>query len=226
MTLEADHAVLRLQDDETRRFAIRSYFGSADGRTQERLFRLDKRVSVDVLRSRAAVLIRDVAADPRARGLRQRRALAARRAALARRRADRHARALRQDRARPLHAEPLRRRRPAPVRAVRLLPRARARERPAARAHAPAAPLRRGDRAARTSATSRRRIDEELARAGGRDGALALAVARIENLDRDRGARRRPEGAPAHLARRRGAARARCATSTWWRGSAPTSSPC
>jgi GAF domain-containing protein len=63
MVLEADHAVLRLQDEDTQRFVIRSYFGSADGSLQERLFRLDKDVSVDVLRRRAPRLERDVAAD-------------------------------------------------------------------------------------------------------------------------------------------------------------------
>src|SRR5439155_13079075 len=65
MVLEADHAVLRLQDEDTQRFAIRSYFGSADGPLQERLFRLDKDVSVDVLRRRAPLLEREVAADAR-----------------------------------------------------------------------------------------------------------------------------------------------------------------
>jgi diguanylate cyclase (GGDEF)-like protein len=65
MVLEADHAVLRLQDEETRRFVIRSYFGSADGPDQERLFRLDKDVSVDVLKRRSARLERDAASDPR-----------------------------------------------------------------------------------------------------------------------------------------------------------------
>ncbi len=63
MVLEADHAVLRLQDEDTQRFVIRSYFGSADGPLQERLFRLDKDVSVEVLRRRAPRLERDVAAD-------------------------------------------------------------------------------------------------------------------------------------------------------------------
>jgi GAF domain-containing protein len=65
MVLEADHAVLRLQDEETQRFVIRSYFGSADGPQQERLFRLDKDVSVEVLRRRAAYLVRDARADAR-----------------------------------------------------------------------------------------------------------------------------------------------------------------
>ncbi|MDH5568127.1 MAG: diguanylate cyclase, partial [Myxococcales bacterium] len=65
MALEADHAVLRLQDEETRRYVIRSYFGSADGRLQEKLFRLDKRISVDVLKSRSELLVREISADER-----------------------------------------------------------------------------------------------------------------------------------------------------------------
>ena len=67
MALEADHAVLRLQDEETRRYVIRSYFGSADGRLQEKLFRLDQKVSVDALKRRAALLVRDVSADEKLR---------------------------------------------------------------------------------------------------------------------------------------------------------------
>ena len=65
MVLEADHAVLRLQDEESRRFVIRSYFGSADGPLQERLFRLDKDVSVDVLKRRAIRLEADLDGDAR-----------------------------------------------------------------------------------------------------------------------------------------------------------------
>jgi len=64
MVLEADHAVLRLRDEETERYAIRSYFGSADGRFQDLLFRLDKRVSVAVLKRRAPLLVRELASDP------------------------------------------------------------------------------------------------------------------------------------------------------------------
>ncbi|MDJ0785851.1 MAG: GAF domain-containing protein [Myxococcota bacterium] len=60
LILDADHAVLRLQDPETRRYVIRSYYGSADGRTQERLFRLDKQVAVDSLKLRAPRLVRHV----------------------------------------------------------------------------------------------------------------------------------------------------------------------
>lgn len=64
MVLEADHAVLRLRDEETGRYAIRSYFGSADGRLQETLFRLDKRASVGALKRRGLLCIRDLGADP------------------------------------------------------------------------------------------------------------------------------------------------------------------
>jgi GAF domain-containing protein len=63
MALEADHAVLRLRDDETGRFAIRSYFGSADGRLQELLFRLDKRASVGALKRRSLFFVRNLADD-------------------------------------------------------------------------------------------------------------------------------------------------------------------
>jgi GAF domain-containing protein len=63
MALEADHAILRLQDEETGRYIIRSYFGSADGRLQERLFRLDKRVSVDVIKTRTPKLIANLSDD-------------------------------------------------------------------------------------------------------------------------------------------------------------------
>jgi GGDEF domain-containing protein len=67
MALEADHAILRLQDEETGRYVIRSYFGSADGRLQEKLFRLDQKISVDALKRRAALLVRDVTADEKLR---------------------------------------------------------------------------------------------------------------------------------------------------------------
>jgi GAF domain-containing protein len=60
LILGADHAVLRLQDPESRRYVIRSYYGSADGRLEEKLFRLDKAVSIEVLRRRAAAVLRDL----------------------------------------------------------------------------------------------------------------------------------------------------------------------
>jgi len=61
MILDADHALFRLQDEQTRRYAIRSYFGSADGPLQEALFRLDKTVSVETIRRRSPRNIRDIA---------------------------------------------------------------------------------------------------------------------------------------------------------------------
>ncbi len=64
MILEADHAILRLQDPTTRRYSIRSYFGAADGTAQESLFRLDKAVTVDSIRRRAPHLIADASLDP------------------------------------------------------------------------------------------------------------------------------------------------------------------
>lgn len=58
MVLEADHAILRLQDAQTGRYVIRSYFGSADGRQQEKLFRLDRSASVDAIKRRSPLLVR------------------------------------------------------------------------------------------------------------------------------------------------------------------------
>lgn len=65
MILEADHAILRLQDPTTRRYSIRSYFGAAEGPAQEALFRLDKAVTVDAIRRRAPHLIQDASLDPK-----------------------------------------------------------------------------------------------------------------------------------------------------------------
>lgn len=64
LILEADHAVLRLQDPDSRRFVIRSYYGSADGRTQETLFRLDKQLCVDTLKARHPRLVRNLSSEP------------------------------------------------------------------------------------------------------------------------------------------------------------------
>jgi diguanylate cyclase (GGDEF)-like protein len=64
MILEADHAILRLQDDETKRYVIRSYFGGADGILQERLFKLDKQVCVETIRRRSAVRVADLGTHP------------------------------------------------------------------------------------------------------------------------------------------------------------------
>jgi diguanylate cyclase (GGDEF)-like protein len=65
MILEADHAILRLQDPTTRRYSIRSYFGAADGTAQESLFRLDKAVTVASIHRRAPHLIQDASLDPK-----------------------------------------------------------------------------------------------------------------------------------------------------------------
>jgi len=65
MILEADHAILRLQDPTTRRYSIRSYFGAAEGASQEALFRLDKAVTVDSIHRRAPHLIQDASLDPK-----------------------------------------------------------------------------------------------------------------------------------------------------------------
>ncbi|MCP3986874.1 MAG: GAF domain-containing protein [bacterium] len=64
LILEADHAVLRLQDPETRRYVIRSYYGSGDGRTQEALFQLDKRIAVSTLKTRQPRLVRKISDEP------------------------------------------------------------------------------------------------------------------------------------------------------------------
>lgn len=64
MILDADHAILRLQDPATRRYAIRSYYGSAEGQTQEALFRLDKAVTVGSIRRRSPHLVQDASLDP------------------------------------------------------------------------------------------------------------------------------------------------------------------
>lgn len=69
LVLEADHAVLRLQDEESGRYGIRSYFGSADARVQERLFALDKEVSVTVIKRRAPLLVRHLASETPFRAL-------------------------------------------------------------------------------------------------------------------------------------------------------------
>lgn len=71
MILEADHAILRLQDPTTRRYSIRSYFGAAEGSAREALFRLDKAVTVDSIRRRAPHLIADASQDSRFASLSQ-----------------------------------------------------------------------------------------------------------------------------------------------------------
>ena len=59
--LEADHAVLRLQDEQTKRYVVRSHVGDAEAHVQERLFALDKRVCVEAIRLRGTVRVPDLA---------------------------------------------------------------------------------------------------------------------------------------------------------------------
>jgi diguanylate cyclase (GGDEF)-like protein len=63
LILEADHAVLRLQDPDSKRFVIKSYYGSADARAQQALFKLDKQLCVDALRARQPRLLRNLAKE-------------------------------------------------------------------------------------------------------------------------------------------------------------------
>lgn len=60
MIMDAEHAIIRLQDPQTLRYVIRSYFGPADGRQQERLFRFDKQVCVESIRRRGPMMLRDI----------------------------------------------------------------------------------------------------------------------------------------------------------------------
>ncbi len=63
LILEADHAVLRLQDPDSKRFVIKSYYGSGDARAQAQLFKLDKQVCVETLKARQPRLMRNLAKD-------------------------------------------------------------------------------------------------------------------------------------------------------------------
>lgn len=69
LILDAEHAILRLQDATSKRFVIRSYFGAADGRQQERLFKLDQRVARETIRRRSAYRVLDIAAHAALRDL-------------------------------------------------------------------------------------------------------------------------------------------------------------
>ncbi len=64
MIIEAEHALLRLQDDATRQFQLRSYFGSADTDSQSRLFSLEKQISISAIQERGLVRIVDVRERP------------------------------------------------------------------------------------------------------------------------------------------------------------------
>ena len=60
MILDAEHAVLRLQDAASGRFQIRSYFGSSETDAQPALFAFEKELSVEAIRDRRALRVVDV----------------------------------------------------------------------------------------------------------------------------------------------------------------------
>lgn len=188
MVLEADHAVLRLQDEQTGRYSIRSYFGSADGRLQETLFRLDKQLSVDAIKRRTPALIRD---------LREERHLSE------------YSRDVRSTMAAPLKRDG------AVIGTLALYDKIQTdrftagsftdqdltlfqkfvthleRALTNAQFHAHARQFRNFDEdtGLLNETYLHKRIQEELARAGGRPGAVAIAVCRIENIDEIKRAR-------------------------------------
>ena len=60
MILESEHAVLRLQDPDSGRFRIRSYFGSADTDAQAQLFAVEKELSLEAIKDRRMLRIVDL----------------------------------------------------------------------------------------------------------------------------------------------------------------------
>jgi diguanylate cyclase (GGDEF)-like protein len=64
MILEAEHALLRLQDDGTGRFQLRSYFGSAETDAQVALFALEKELAIEAIRGRAILRVADLTSRP------------------------------------------------------------------------------------------------------------------------------------------------------------------
>lgn len=64
MIMEAEYAVLRLQDTTSSGFQIRSYFGSEDPDSQGPLFTLEKDLSIRAIQHQGPALASDVASDP------------------------------------------------------------------------------------------------------------------------------------------------------------------
>ncbi len=60
MILEAEHSLLRLRDQTSGRFQIRSYFGSADTDQQAALFTLEKQLAIEVIQRRGVLRIADL----------------------------------------------------------------------------------------------------------------------------------------------------------------------
>jgi diguanylate cyclase (GGDEF)-like protein len=64
MVLEAEHAVLRVQDETSGRYQIRSYFGSAETDAQGPLFECEKELAVQAIKQRAPICVADLDAQP------------------------------------------------------------------------------------------------------------------------------------------------------------------
>jgi GAF domain-containing protein len=71
MILESEHAVLRLREEASGRFQIRSYFGSAETDTQGNLLALEKELAIAAIRQRSSLRIPrlEARADLDARGV-------------------------------------------------------------------------------------------------------------------------------------------------------------
>ena len=182
MVLEADHAILRLQDPETGRFVIRSYFGARDGASRSACSGSTSASRWTPSRRRAPVAVRELEDDATLQAFDTGVEVANRRAPEARRPGDRHPGDLRQGRQRPLLRRELQRRGPAALRQVHLyLERALAN----AQFHARSRLYRNFDEETGLPNESylKKRIHEEIARSAGREGSLALAICTIENLE-------------------------------------------
>ena len=65
MLVGAEHAIVRLEEPATRRFRIAAYFGGADDQAQPAIFALDKAATIETIRRRTAMLVRDLPAHPK-----------------------------------------------------------------------------------------------------------------------------------------------------------------
>jgi GGDEF domain-containing protein len=57
MILEAEHAVLRVRDEGSGHYQVRSYFGSAEAESQERLLSLEKELAIEAIQKRSPVRV-------------------------------------------------------------------------------------------------------------------------------------------------------------------------
>ncbi len=64
MILDAEHVVLRLRDEASGRFQIRSYFGSAETDGQSPLFAFEKELSIEAIRQQQPLRLVDVSQRP------------------------------------------------------------------------------------------------------------------------------------------------------------------